>query len=239
MMPSPNPLSAARRDSRTALDEHEAKALLASFGIRVPAAIAIDAGGDFRRAVAGLSPPFAVKVLSGSGMHKSDVGGVRLGIADAEGVGAAIDAIRADVLAHGIDAARFLVEEMAPSGVEMVVGGLIDARFGPVLMAGLGGTFVELFADVAFRVCPIDAFDATDMLDELGGIRLLRGYRGAPVCDEAALADALLRIGGSDGLLVRHRREIRELDINPMIVSPAGAVAVDARLLLAPPEAAA
>lgn len=232
----PDPLSTARRDGRPALDEREAKQMLARYGVRVPASAVVDLHDELPVALAGLTPPYAVKILSGAGIHKSDIGGVRLGVADMAGVGEAIAAIRAAARSHGIGAGRFLVEEMAAPGVEMVVGGLVDARFGPVIMVGLGGTAVELYADVAFRICPVDAFDAADMLAELRGIGLLRGFRGARPCDEAALVDTVLRIGGADGFLCRHQDEIRELDINPLIVAPSGAVAADARVVLASDE---
>lgn len=123
-----------------------------------------------------------------------------------------------------------LVEEMAPPGVELVIGGVMDARFGPVIMLGLGGIFVEIFGDTAFRVCPIDRIDAQEMIDELKGAPLLRGARGRKPVDEGRIVDALLKV--SD-FLVESEGEIAELDINPLIVSDQGAIACDARIVLA------
>ena len=125
-----------------------------------------------------------------------------------------------------------LVEEMSPAGVELVIGGVIDARFGPVIMLGLGGVFVEIFGDTVFRVCPIDRIDAEEMIDGLRGAPLLRGARGRPPVGEKRIVDVLLAVGGEKGLIVELEAEIGELDINPLIVSPGAALACDARIVL-------
>jgi acyl-CoA synthetase (NDP forming) len=121
---------------------------------------------------------------------------------------------------------------MAPAGLEVVIGGLRDPQFGPLVMVGLGGILVEVLADVSFRICPIARIDAEEMLDELKGTALLRGARGRKPASREAIIDALLRIGGEDGLLLRHAQDIAEADINPLIVSDEAAVAVDARFVL-------
>ena len=127
----------------------------------------------------------------------------------------------------------FLVEEMAAAGQEIVVGAVRDPDFGPMVMVGLGGIFVEVLADVAFRICPIARLDAAEMLDELKGAAILKGARGRkPVSREAILA-VLLKIGGENGLLMKHADDFTEADINPLIVSETSAVAVDARFVLA------
>jgi acetate---CoA ligase (ADP-forming) subunit beta len=176
--------------------------------------------------------PVVVEVASTEITHKSDVGGVRLGLRGAEAVRAAVEALGANALRHGVPVTGFLVEEMAPPGVEVVVGGLMDPRFGPVLMVGLGGVFVEVFADTAFRVCPIDELDARDMIDELRAAPLLRGARGREPVSEDALVAALLAVGGADGLLLAMGDSLGELDINPLIASAHAAVACDARIVL-------
>ena len=127
----------------------------------------------------------------------------------------------------------FLVEEMAPAGQEIVVGGVRDPQFGPLVMVGLGGIFVEVLADVSFRICPITRRDAGEMLDELKGAALLRGARGRKPVSRTAIVDVLLKIGGEGGLLMTHAQDIAEADINPVVVSEHGAVAVDARFVLA------
>ena len=179
-------------------------------------------------------------------LHKSDAGGVALRLPDGEAVAAAIAEMAAK---PGIAAAKvegWLVEEMVAAGREVVIGGLNDPEFGPMLMVGLGGIFVEVLKDVAFRICPIEREDGRAMLAELKGGALLRGARGEAAVDEEALLDAMLALGGEDGLLMRFAGEIAEADLNPVIVSAESAVAVDARFILkqeAPsataPEAAA
>ena len=134
------------------------------------------------------------------------------------------------IRAAGIDG--WLIEEMAPKGQEVVIGGYRDPQFGPVVMVGLGGIFVEILKDVAFRICPIDADDACSMLGELKGAALLDGARGQRPLDKGALIDALMKIGGPDGLLVRLQSDIAELDINPIMVGERGLTAVDARVIL-------
>ncbi len=215
----------------TLLDEPRSKRLLAEAGIAVPRGAVLDAGADLATAIAGLRFPLAAKLLSATVTHKSDVGGVRLGLRDAAELARACAAIRDSAAALGHVADRFLIEEMAPPGQEVVIGGLRDVRFGPVVMLGLGGILVEIFADAAFRVCPIEPRDARAMIEELRSAPLLRGARGRPRVSEAALVAALLAVGGAGGLLLRH--PIAELDINPLIVSPKGAVAADCRILLA------
>ena len=133
----------------------------------------------------------------------------------------------------------FLVEEMAPAGHEVVVGGLRDPQFGPLVMVGLGGIFVEVLADVAFRICPITRIDAEEMLDELKGAAILRGVRGQKPASREAIIDVLMRMGGEDGLMMKHQADILEADVNPLIVSETGAVAVDARFILTADHAAA
>jgi acyl-CoA synthetase (NDP forming) len=165
-------------------------------------------------------------------LHKSDVGGVHVGLVSSEAV---VEAMAEMLVVPQIARARvegFLVEEMAPAGHEIVVGGVRDPQFGPLVMAGLGGVFVEVLADVAFRICPITRLDAEEMLDELKGAALLKGARGRPPASRSAILDVLLKVGGEDGLLLRHAEDIQEADINPLIVSAEGAVAVDARFVL-------
>lgn len=233
-------IAAARAAGRTALDEAAGKAVLAQFGIAAPRSAVVADAAAGHAAAAAMRGPFVVKVVSPDILHKSDVGGVALNLAD----GAAVaDAIAAMAARPAIAAARldgWLVEEMAPQGREMVIGGLRDPEFGPMLMVGLGGIFVEVLKDVAFRLCPIDAGDARAMLDELKGAALLKGARGAAPVDTDALVAAMLAVGGADGLLMRHGAEIAEIDLNPVIVGDRGAVAVDARIILAdaPPPVA-
>lgn len=229
----PHEIIAAATESRfAALDERAGKALLAAYGVAVPRSVVVPGAAEAAAAVAELRFPVVVKVMSPDILHKTDAGGVRVGLATAAAVEQAIrDMMRAPVIA-GARVEGFLVEEMAPPGQEMVVGGVRDPQFGPLLMVGLGGIFVEVLADVSFRICPITRRDAEEMLDELKGAPLLRGARGRKTVDRAAIIDVLLKVGGADGLLLTHERDIAEADINPLIVSEDGAVAVDARFVL-------
>lgn len=225
-------ITEARKQGRAALDEGAGKQLLAAYGIAVPKAIIVSGAADVDAAFKRLKPPMVVKVMSPDILHKSDAGGVKVGVGSPEEAAAAIKAMMAT---PAIGAARingFLVEEMAPAGQEMVIGGVRDPQFGPLVMVGLGGIFVEVLADVAFRICPIERHDAEEMLDELKGAAILKGARGGKPVSREAIVDALLRIGGEGGLLIRHADDISEADINPLIVSEEGAVAVDARFLL-------
>ncbi|MBV0893238.1 acetate--CoA ligase family protein [Paracoccus sp. Z118] len=223
----------ARNDGRAALDEAAGKALLAAVGIRTPRSKVVadaEAGALATREMQG---PFVVKVISPDILHKSDAGGVVLRLNDGEAVAAAIRDMAGKPAIAAATVEGWLVEEMVPQGREVVLGGLDDAEFGPMIMVGLGGIFVELLRDVSFRICPISRDDARAMLDELKGVALLRGARGELPVNEEALVDAMLALGGEDGLLVRFAGQIAEADLNPVIVSPEGAVAVDARFILA------
>jgi acyl-CoA synthetase (NDP forming) len=230
-------LAAARAGGRTALDEPAAKAVLTAFGLAVPAGRVVADGEQAAAAAIALGGPVAIKLVSPAGLHKSDVGGVRLGIVGADAARVAVEGLAHAAADHGVATDGYLVERMAAPGVEVVIGGLLDSRFGPVVMLGLGGVFVEVFADVAFRVCPITEADARDMVDVLRAAPLLRGARGRTPVDEAALVGALLAVGGANGLMTLAGGAIAELDINPLIVSPAGALACDARIVLADPAA--
>ena len=222
----------ARRERRASLDEQSGKQLLAAFGIAVPKSIIVQPTDPLETKLAGLSPPLVVKVMSPQILHKSDVGGVRVRLQGVAEVSAAIDAMRSNpaIAAHSIDG--FLVEEMAPPGQELVIGGFRDPQFGPLVMVGLGGIFVEVLQDIAFRICPIERIDALEMLDELKGKAVLDGVRGQRPVSKDAIADLLLKMGGSEGLLMTLAADIREADLNPVICSEHATVAVDARFIL-------
>ena len=214
------------------LDELSGKRLLAEFGIAVPRSCLVQDTAEAAAAVGKLKPPLVLKVVSPDIPHKSDAGGVKTGLRSA---GEVEEAIRAMMKLPAIEGARidgFLLEEMAPPGQEVVIGGVGDPQFGPLVMVGLGGILVEVQGDVSFRICPIARLDAEEMLDELKGAALLRGARGGKPVSRAALVDALLKIGGERGLLMTHAQNIAEADVNPLIVSESGAVAVDARFVL-------
>ncbi len=213
------------------LDEPGAKRLLAAAGIATPRACVIESIAELPQALAGLRFPLVAKLVSPDASHKSDIGGVKLHLASAGQVRIAITELDAAARSRGLCISGFLIEEMV-SGHELVIGGVIDARFGPVLMLGLGGVFVEVLRDVVFRVCPLDRQDAMEMIDDLKGAPLLRGARGRAPASEPALVQAILAVGGDNGLMMRLQHRISELDINPLIVDGERAIACDARMVL-------
>jgi acyl-CoA synthetase (NDP forming) len=231
-------IARARAEGRAALDESAGKALLDSCGIRVPRSLMLG-GPEAAEAVKSLTPPFAVKVISRDILHKSDVGGVTLNVADAAGVADAIAAMTKKPGIAGKLVEGWLVEEMIPAGREMVIGGVNEPQFGPMIMVGLGGVFVEVLKDVAFRICPISEAEAWDMIGTLKGGALLDGVRGQAGVDKQAFVDAMKKVGGVGGLMMQAAGAIAEIDINPIIVSRSGAIAADARFLLGAPDAKA
>jgi len=229
-------IAEARAAKRAALDELSGKRLLASFGVAVPRSLFVQDATEAAAACSNLKAPLVLKVVSPDILHKSDAGGVKVGLARAAEVE---DAVRAMMKRPAIESARidgFLLEEMAPAGLEVVVGGLRDPQFGPLVMFGLGGIFVEVLADVSFRICPIARLDAEEMVDELKGAALFRGVRGRRPVSRDAVVDVLLKVGGEKGLMMTHGDDIAEADINPIIVSEHAAVAVDARFVLTQPK---
>jgi len=171
----------------------------------------------------------AVKVAAA--IHKSDVGGLRLGVTTPAAAAEAVLAIRADLELAGLSGAatEFLVQEQIESGQEMIVGVNHDPLLGSLVMVGLGGTLVELLADVAVRIAPLTDCDIEDMLQSLKSYPLLTGYRGAPALDVDALRQMLHRVSA----LVDDLPEIAEMDLNPVFVLQKGAVAADVRIRFA------
>ncbi len=174
--------------------------------------------------------PVVMKIASPDIVHKNDVGGVKLGIRTALQAGKAYDEIMASVNVRQ-PAARIqgvTVQKMARPGVEVIIGMSTDPQFGPVIMFGLGGVWVELSKDVSVRIAPLTARDAREMISEIKGYPLLTGYRGQPPVDLAALEDFLLKVSE----FAEKNPEVKELDLNPVIAYPDGALAVDARVIL-------
>ena len=204
------------------LDEDEAKALLATLGIATQPRRACDTRAQAHQALTELPTPVAVKLLDAAVTHKSDVGGVHLGVRTREDLDAALDAIEA------AGARRFLVETMAPSGIDLLVGASRDPVFGPVVLVGLGGTVAEALADVAVAPAPLSAAAAAALLDDLSGRALLEGFRGGPVVDRAAVGEVLAALGA---LLVA-APQVAEVDINPLRALPGRLLALDAVLTL-------
>jgi acyl-CoA synthetase (NDP forming) len=225
-------IAEARACGRGSLDEATGKALLAHYGIAVPRSVVIRQAEDAEVSLRDVTFPVVAKVVSSDILHKSDAGGVRIALKSAAEVQSAIREMAALPAIARARVDGWLIDEMAPPGQEVVVGGLRDPQFGPLVMVGLGGIFVEVLSDVAFRICPIARVDAEEMLDELKGAAVLKGARGREPASREAIVDVLLKMGAETGLLMQHADDIREADINPLIVSATGAVAVDARIIL-------
>lgn len=210
------------------LSEAEGYALLAKYGIRVPKHEVAASRADAGAIADAIGYPVVLKVVSPDIVHKSDLGGVRTGIADRRGAEEAYDAILAAVAAAapgaGIDGV--IVEEELPQGLEFIVGGTTDPAFGKVIAVGAGGVLVELLEDTAFGLLPVPEERVREMIAGLKAHRLVRGYRGAPPLDGEALVEAVL---AASRLFAAE--EIGEFDINPLILYETGACAVDARFI--------
>ena len=219
-----------RRDGRLILTELESKELLASLGIRTtqmrPAAGREEAVAASRE----VGYPCVLKVSSPDITHKSDAGGVKVGLADAQQVAEAYDAIMASCRTQFPEAEieGVTVQDMARPGLEVIVGTATDPQFGPVIMFGLGGVWVEVLKDVSFKLAPLTKDDARAAIGEIRAARLLEGFRGSEPVDKAALEDILLKVSE----FVAATPEVLEMDLNPVFAYPDGAVAVDARVIL-------
>ncbi len=212
------------------LDARQADTLLHAFGITTATARVVHTTDEARAAATELDGPFALKIAAP--VHKTDIGGVRLGLEGPDEVARTVSELHADLerddRAH-IAAQGYLLQEMVSGGVETVAGVTHDANFGPLLMAGLGGTLVELLRDVAVRIHPLTDTDVDDMLTSLRGFPLLTGYRGSPPVDVDAFKGLLFRMSA----LVEEVPEIDEVDLNPVFVCTEGIAVVDARIKLA------
>ncbi|OGP61021.1 MAG: hypothetical protein A2V67_11415 [Deltaproteobacteria bacterium RBG_13_61_14] len=216
-----------------AMTEHEAKVLLREYGIGVteerPCASAEAAVAAARE----IGFPVVLKVDSPDILHKTDAGAVRLNLADEAAVRQAYDQVTANAKKHKPSAriSGVLVQEMVAGGTEVIIGVSRDPHFGPTIVFGLGGVFVEALHDVTMRILPIERPDAEHMLEEIQGKKLLKGFRGRPPADELALIEAILRVGR---LAHDHRERILEMDVNPLVVfdKGRGAKALDALIVL-------
>jgi acyl-CoA synthetase (NDP forming) len=220
----------AREEGRAVLTEIESKQLLTSLGIRTTEMRTATSREEAVAVSREVGYPCVLKVSSVDISHKSDAGGVKVGLADEQQVAEAYDAIMSSCRAKYPDAVieGVTVQDMAPPGLEVIVGVATDPQFGHVVMFGLGGVWVEVLEDVSFRLVPLTKDDARSAVTEIRAARLLEGFRGSAPVDKAALEDILLRV--SD--FVAKTPEVREMDLNPVFAYRDGAVAVDARVIL-------
>ena len=203
------------------LTEREAKAVLGQYGLRGVAERAAQNADEAVKAASELGYPVVLKA-DGDIAHKTEAGAVTLDLRDA-------DAIRAACVAMKIAKNGFLVQPMMKGGVELVVGIKRDAQVGPVLLVGLGGVLVEIMRDTALALAPVGLAEARRMLESLKGFKLLQGYRGTPAADLDAVCDAIARISE---FAADFADEVEEVDVNPLLARPDGAIALDALIVL-------
>lgn len=220
----------AKKGGRKFLLEPEAKTVCIEY--RIPTTefnVAKDVAEAVRFAEE-IEYPVVLKIVSPDIIHKSDVGGVIVNVKDSRDARNAYKQIMGNVKKHKPDAEiiGMLVQEMAPQSTEVIVGATKDPQFGPTLMFGLGGIFVEILKDVTFRIAPITEDEAREMITEVRAYPLLKGYRNTPPADVEAIVKILLNASR----LVMDHQEIRELDLNPIMVYRKGAKTVDARIIL-------
>ena len=220
----------ARSEGRTILTEVESKQVLGEAGIATARAELAPTREEAVAVARQIGLPVVLKIVSPDISHKSDVGGVRLNLGSEEEVAAAFDEIVA-AARRAQPAATVLgvsVQKMARPGVEVIMGMTMDPQFGPVLMFGLGGVFVEVLKDVSFCIVPLEPRDARQMIRDIQGFPVLEGFRGQEPADLAALEGMLMRLSA----FVEEHPEIQELDLNPIFAYKDGALAVDARIVL-------
>ncbi len=218
-------LQMAAAQGQRALAEHEAKQVLAAYGLPVTREILVTARGEVSPAAAGIGYPVVLKASSPEIPHKTEQGLVRLGLADEAAALAAYDAISAS---PAVRLGGILVQEMVAGSRELALGLVRDPTFGPCVMFGLGGILTEILGDAVFRRAPLEPEDAHDMMEEIRGRRILEAVRGMPAADRDALAAMLLALGR----LGLDHEAIAEIDLNPVILAGARPVVADALIVL-------
>lgn len=220
----------ARHEGRVLLTEVESKELIKEAGINVTETRLARSRDEAVRISGQMGYPVVLKIASQEITHKSDAGGVKLEILTPEGAGEAYDQIIHSVAEKHPQATLqgVTVQKAVRPGVEVIMGMFKDGQFGPVLMFGLGGVWVEVLKDVSFRIVPLTRRDAASLIREIKGYPVLEGRRGREGADLSSLEEALLRLSA----FVEKHPEIKELDLNPIFAYSDGYVAVDARVIL-------
>jgi len=212
------------------ITEELSKSVLKKYGIKVPGYALVNSTKEATKVARKLGYPLVMKVVSPQILHKTDVGGVKVGLQNEKEVKRAFnDMYKRLSKKKGVQLKGILLEKMVPQGVELIVGLQNDPQFGPVIMVGLGGVLTEIFKDVAFRMLPITVADAKSMLQELKGAKILQGFRGSKPIDQNMLAKALVQIGK---LGVDNAGYFDSIDFNPIVVYPKSYYVVDAKILL-------
>lgn len=210
------------------LMEHESKEMLEKAGISTTGCSVAKSREEAVELAKSIGFPVVLKILSPEIIHKSDIGGVKTGLNDEEEVKRAYDEIIGNAKKETDKIEGVGVQRMADPGTEIIVGMTKDPQFGPALMFGLGGVFVEVLKDVSFRIVPIEEKDAYEMIKEIKGYPLLEGYRGAPPANIDKVKDLLLKTSS----FVSDHPEIGEIDMNPIFAYSDGVIVADARIIL-------
>jgi len=212
------------------ITEDLSKSILKSYGVKVPPYALVTSEAEAARQAKKIGFPLVMKVVSPQILHKTDVGGVKVGIDSVGDVKRTFKDMHGRLSKkRGVEVKGILLEKMVPKGVELIVGIQNDSQFGPVIMAGLGGIMTEVMKDVAFRMLPITASDARSMISELKGSKLLRGFRGSEAVDLDMVAKMLVQIGR---LGVENADYVNSIDFNPVVVYPKSHFVVDAKIIL-------
>ena len=223
-------INQAKRENRKALLENEAKKICSEYNIPVTKFKLATNEKEAAQFANDIGYPVVLKIVSPDIIHKTEAGGVLVNIKNTDEVTEGYRKITENSLNYKSDAhiVGVLVQEMAPQSTEVIIGALKDAQFGPTIMFGLGGIFVELLKDVNFRVAPVTSEDAKEMVTQLKAFPLLKGYRKTPPID----VEALIQIICNTSRLIMENPEIKELDLNPIMAYSKGAKTVDARIIL-------
>ena len=212
------------------ITEELSKSILKTYGVKVPPYALVTSAEDAAKQAKKIGFPLVMKVVSPQILHKTDVGGVKVGLDSVEDVKRTFKDMYGRLSKKkGVDVKGILLEKMVPKGVELIVGIQNDPQFGPVIMVGMGGIMTEVMKDVAFRMLPISASDAKSMLNELKGSKLLKGFRGSEPVDTGMVAKMLVQIGK---LGVENADYINSIDFNPVVVYPKSHFVVDAKIIL-------
>ncbi|HNR65501.1 MAG TPA: acetate--CoA ligase family protein [Atribacterota bacterium] len=219
----------AKLEQRSLL-EPEAKELLQEYGIYVPAFQLIKDEEEIKKLTESIGYPLVMKIVSPDIIHKSEAGGVKIGIKDEPSARNAYRDILSNTKKYDSKARIYgiITYKMCPISTELIIGMMMDPHFGPVVMFGLGGIFVEVLKDVSFRILPITDRDAMEMISEIKGYPILQGVRGENPRDVAAIREVLIKLSA----LVMENPEIQEIDLNPILVYEKGIQIVDARMIL-------
>ena len=219
----------AIKEKRSLL-ETEAKELLKEYGIPVPAFKLIKSEEGIDKLKETIGYPIVMKIVSPDIIHKSDAGGVKIGVKNEEEAKMAYQEIISKAIKYNKKAkiSGLIVYPMVPQGTEIIIGMTKDPSFGPVIMFGLGGIFVEVLKDVSFRIIPLEERDAQEMIAEIKGYKILKGARGEAPKDIEAIKNLLMKVSQ----LTMENPEIKEIDLNPVFVFEMGLQVVDARMIL-------